>query len=450
MDKDNSFNIAFLNFLKNRELINKNDRVLLAVSGGVDSVVMCELFFTNRIPFDIAHVNFTLRGSDSDKDEEFVGSLAEKYGSFFHKKSFDTKSFAITNKISIEMAARQLRYSWFEELAQKHKYSKIGLAHHQNDHLETLLLNIAKGSALKGIRGILPKRGIFIRPLMFAKKEMIIDFAKVTQLNYREDVTNEDISFQRNLIRSKVVPLLKKINPEIESTVFRNTSLFIDYEKIVDEEFERARKEIIQIKDGKLLFKIMGLKSYPHKKTFLFKELNPYGFTNKQIDKVDDLILSQSGRKIKSGQFELIHSREFLVLQKIKIFASVYYEVSEYLSELKTESGIYTFTLINNYPDQNDLINPRNAFLDHSKIKFPIIVRTWTKGDYFYPFGEKMRKKISDFLTEIKVDANNKKNIQVVLSSGEIIWVSGFRVDNRYRLNKNTTKILKITFNPYI
>lgn len=438
------FNTRFLDFIKECNLINSGDKILAAVSGGCDSVVMCELLSRNKINFDIAHVNFKLRGKDSDEDEKFVKELTVKYDVKFHVTNFNTEEYASDNKISIEMAARELRYSWLNQLREKFTYSSIAIAHHQNDHVETILLNLVRGTGIRGLHGILPKVDNVIRPLLFSTRNDIEYYANKHKITYRIDKSNFDEKYQRNLIRQKVIPELKKLNPNIEKTFSDNTKHILEYEKLINEIIKDQSKSIVSEKDKNKYFDIEKLLNLSFSKVFLYEYLKDFGFNTDTVQDINQSLTNESGKRFYSKDYQLIKDRKTLILSKRRM--SIHKE--EFITQ-DTESIIYgnlsfEFTRLK-YQDFSDLKEGNVAYLDYDKLSFPLKIRNWKAGDYFYPFGMTSKKKLSDYFIDEKISLIEKEDIPVLESGGEIAWVVGRRVDNRFGLGKYCKEVLKIS-----
>jgi tRNA(Ile)-lysidine synthase len=437
-------NRIFLEFIREKELIRSDGKILLAVSGGIDSVLMAKLFYMNNLPFDIAHINFGLRGAESDGDEAFVRDLAKSYQVKFFTKSFDTRKFASEKKISIEMAARDLRNEWLPELMIAGNYQSVALGHHKSDHLETVLMNLTKGTSIRGLRGIKPRSGIYIRPMLFATREEIVAFAHEFGIAWRSDSTNAEIKFQRNLIRANVVPELKKINPSIEGSVFENTYYLGLIETFMNDRYQELYSDIVSPEANDLKINIEGLVSSGMSEFFLFEFLKPFRFNSRIIRKIFQSLNTESGKVFHSEKHELLIDRETLILSEKSTFEKsnelIIHEPGTYLFEGKE------ITIENTVrPNITDLKNPAFAFFDTVVLIYPLIVRYWKPGDYFYPFGMNKSKKLSDFFIDEKVPMNQKRRMMVVESEGEICWIVGMRIDNRFRIEEQTRYIVKIS-----
>ncbi|MEA3496648.1 MAG: tRNA lysidine(34) synthetase TilS [Bacteroidota bacterium] len=441
--KSKDLNSKFLKFVEQNGLIKKDCKVLAAVSGGADSVAMCNLFFTNNINFEIAHVNFKLRGEDSEKDEAFVKELALKYNTVCHVISYDTRKYASQNKLSIEMAARKLRYDWFEKLCKEMNFDKVAIAHHQNDNVETVLLNLARGSGIKGMRGILSKSEKIIRPLLFLKRKDIEKYLEEDKLAFRIDKTNFDTEIKRNFVRYKVIPELKELNPNVEETISKSVEIFKEYENFINRQIEIIKSKILKVEKDIIKISIDKLIKYEDKKLILFEILNDYGFNNSDVLDIINSLNEESGKSFYSVNYVLVKDREYLLLSKKQSQQEEEKSFDINTIELEFEDSIFKISKIRN-DEIDDLKNPSIAYLNSEKIKFPLKVGHWQQGDYFYPFGMKTKKKLSDFFIDEKFSLLEKNKILVVKSANEIVWVVGKRIDDRFRIDKNSNEIIKI------
>ena len=413
----------------------------MAVSGGVDSVVMAELFHQAKFSFAIAHCNFNLRGKESDDDELFVAALAEKYKVTFYNEHFDTGKYAVANKISIQMAARELRYNWLNEVALKNKYHAVATAHHKGDVLETMLINLTRGTGIAGLHGILAKQNNLIRPLLFTTRDYIESFASYSNLKFRYDSSNSSEKYVRNKLRMRVIPTLREINPSIENTAIFISKNLHDAEIIVKEKVEQERKKIVREKANKWYINIKKIKSLHPLRTYLYEFLRPYEFNAKTVEQIIQSLDETEGKKFLSDKWQLLKDREDLIIseiKKIKEVGEIKIKVSDkkILKPIKLRFEKIKKTKKFSIPESNTI-----ACLDQAKIKFPLVLRRWEHGDRFIPLGMNQRKKISDFLVDIKVPLTDKENIWVLESNKEIIWLIGMRIDNRVRISEKTKNI---------
>ncbi len=415
---------------------------LLAVSGGVDSVVMSTLFHQAKLNFAIAHCNFGLRGVVSDQDEAWVRALARRYEVSLYARSFDVPTYARAQGISIQMAARNLRYAWFQELCQKHGFEKVATAHHGNDSLETVLLHLTKGTGIAGLHGILPAQGRYIRPLLFANKTEIINYAQQEKLSWREDNSNHQDDYQRNLIRNQVVPWLKKINPGLEATFMRTLERLTQVETIFNEQVATIRQHIGHHQGADYYLAIHAIQDKPWAPVVAWELLKSFGFNFVQIN---NLLAHKhpSGTMVKSASHRLyVDRRHWIVAPRIEpSFQS--YTIDATTEHLVVPPHELWCTHI---PREQYTImaNKEVAALNKARLRFPLVVRKWQPGDVFYPLGMQQRKKLSDFLIDNKVPIPLKAQVWVVTSGGQIVWILGYRIDDRFKVTANTEQVYEI------
>jgi tRNA(Ile)-lysidine synthase len=435
----------FLNFISKENLGDKTYRYLLAVSGGVDSVVMCHLFQKGGFSFGMAHCNFKLRGKESDEDEQFVRELAKKYKVPFYCKSFNTKFYSEKKKISVQMAARELRYQWFEKIANKEKYDFIATAHHSDDSIETFFINILRGTGIAGLQGISVKQSNIIRPLLFANKKMIREYAKKESILWREDSSNFSDKYLRNAIRHHLIPSLKKLNRGFEKTLTKELSYFREAGEVLIKFVEEKKKEIVVKEGKKILLNIKELNDSGHAKLLLYELLRAYDFTPEAIELIAQKMYTTAGKKFLSPTYRLIKDRNFFILTPKNSYNS---KKEFFLKEEQKEFNnkdicLKTEIIYGNISEVKDKTNSV-AYLDYSKLKFPLKIRKWSRGDYFYPLGMKGKKKLSDFFIDKKIPLCEKENIYVMESEGKIVWVINHRIDDRFKVRADTKKILKV------
>lgn len=451
----------FNTYIKKEKLFSKTDTILLTVSGGIDSIVMCELFHQAGLKFGMAHCNFQLREEESDIDELFVEELAEKYEVQFHSVSFDTSAFAKKNKLSIQVAARQLRYQWFEEIRTQFDYKYIATAHHQDDSIETFFINLIRGTGISGLHGIVPKQNNIIRPLLFTRKEQIELFAKKNKLEHREDSSNASDKYVRNKIRHKLIPLLKELNPNISQTISEDIQRLSDTEKVYKKEITNKRSKIIKEDKGGIQISIKELKKLNPIEPYLFEFLYPLGFNSATVDEIIESLNGQSGKQFFSPTHRLIKDRDFLLVGRMESG-----ERSQESGEWRVESGEkrkkkstpkflvkkkQTEIILNNQKlnikikqktPNSQLLTPASiANIDFDKLQFPLEIRKWENGDTFYPLGMKGKKKLSDFFIDKKISISEKENTWLLTSANKIVWVIGLRLDDRFKVTDKTNKI---------
>jgi tRNA(Ile)-lysidine synthase len=438
----------FCQFITENTLFTPDEKIIVAVSGGIDSVCMAALFAEAKFNFAIAHCNFELRGAESDEDEEFVKKLAKKYKVPFFVQHFNTAEFAEREKISIQMTARELRYVWFNDLLAQQKYDKIAVAHHQNDVLETMLLNLVRGTGIAGLHGISPAKGKVVRPLLFANREEIMQYVAEHNLGWREDSSNESNKYSRNLIRNEVVPLLKKLNPDIENTIKQTSEKVSAAERIYEQHIEKLRKEIFIKENEAQYFSLEKFVKNNGNIPVLFELLKDYGFSYSVVSEIFSSLESSPGKKFESITYLLVKDREQLVITRKDLSEFMSLLIDEGVSEITTGN----FKLkINSSSKENFKISSSKdiACLDQEKLKFPLELRKWKEGDWFCPLGMNKKKKLSDFLIDQKIPLNLKDKIYVLTSNGAVTWVVGHRVDDRFKITEKTEKILSVKYNPF-
>ncbi len=432
----------FQKYISRNNLIVENDRILLAISGGTDSVVLLHLFSKLNYYTEIAHCNFKLRGEESDGDEQFVKHLAEKFGIRGHYISFNTREYAQTNKLSIEMAARELRYNWFNELCDKFGFTKIATGHHLNDSIETLFINMVRGTGINGLTGIKPINGNIIRPLLFATREQIEQYIKTEKLEFHTDSSNLENEYVRNIIRNKIIPELKEINPSLESTMRQNMARFSEVSEIYQEQINNIRNKLWVVDNDRITLSITELKKAEHPAAFLFEMLAPMGFSTDSVQNIVAGLHTQPGKMLYSKTHRLLIDRESIIIENILVET----EFLEINSPNEFEKAPINFKTQRFTIDEFKLIKDScNAFLDADKLKYPILFRSWNEGDFFFPLGMNHKKKLSDFFIDQKIDRLQKEKIRVLESNHQIVWIVGIRIDNRFRVTERTKNVLQLT-----
>lgn len=411
-------------------------KILLTVSGGIDSVVMARLFSEAGLSCGVAHCNFGLRGEESDGDALFVKELAGRFGFAFHEIRFDTKKFATERKISTQMAARQLRYDWFGQIAEDFGYSRIATAHHGGDQVETVLLNLVRGTGLRGLRGMQAVNGKIIRPMLFATRERIAEYAEEKGLSWREDRSNSDDYYRRNRIRLHVVPVLKSINPSLESTVSDMSERLSEAGVLLESVAAAWKKEVWSEAGRVARISIAGLKDAVSPAYLLHSVLEEFGFSHTQAKEIVRSLDGIAGKEFHSPTHLLVKDRDFLVMTEKEG------------SEGESPQEEITPEVFPKPEDFTVRPEPYVAFFDADRLKTPLTVRSWQPGDVFLPFGMGgRRKKVSDLLTDLKVDRIAKAGVKVVVDrEGNIIWVVGIRGDHATRVTDGTKNIARISW----
>ena len=416
-------------------------RLLVAVSGGPDSVVLLDALHREGFFVVIAHCNFHLRGDASNEDAEFVKSLAAKYQVPYCLIDFDTEKVAEERKISIEMAARDLRYEWFEQMAVEHNCDLIAVAHNADDTVETFFLNLTRGSGLQGLSGMAQLRGKIVRPLLKVSRKQIMEYIAEYNLQYRIDATNLETIYTRNKIRHNLIPQFEEINPSFLNTMANNMRFIASAQSIVEAYAAEAYKKVVKIENECVIFDLKALKQCQGIDTLLFIWLTPYGFSSDVIMQLyHSLFDNLSGKQFISATHRIVLERESIELELIQSRDAIHSVLIEQ-EDTSLESPIH---LEINEVDIADfkLIKSANvACLDAAKLQYPLILRRWQQGDWFIPFGMKGRKKLSDFFVDKKFSTNEKEQLWLLTSGDDIVWVVGHRVDARYAVTDKTQRV---------
>ncbi|MBR0072916.1 MAG: tRNA lysidine(34) synthetase TilS [Bacteroidales bacterium] len=435
-------------FIEHRQqtaLFQPYDNVLLAVSGGVDSVVMAHMFAQAGYHFGIAHCNFHLRGADSNSDEEFVMSLAQQYNVPFHCVQFQTTSYAKEHKLSIEEAARKLRYDFFAHTAAENGYIYIATAHHNNDAIETFFINLMRGTGISGLHGILPKNSNIIRPLLPFSRLEISQYAAQHQLPFHEDCTNAETIFLRNKIRHSLLPLLKEISPQIEHTMMRNMANIAGAEQIYQQAVEQKRQQLLHHSGDTITILKSDLYQLQPCSTYLFEMLRPFGFSAAAVADIIDA-LKNTGRQFHTHSHTLLIDRDGLIIKpSVGRESDAQFVIAEGTRAI-SEPVCLTFEPANAFALQMLKTDSNTIIVDASLLKYPLALRKWANGDRFRPFGMKNSRKVSDFFKDARLSRFEKEQKWLLCNAdGQIIWIVGMRMDDRFRLTATTATAMIIT-----
>ena len=447
----------FASYIKTENLFQPNDRLLIAVSGGIDSVVLCDLCKESGYDFAIAHCNFQLRGEESDGDEKFVKELAAKYAVALYVKEFDTEKYAAENKLSIQVAARELRYAWFSQLINQPTNKPINqqtnqpinyllTAHHANDNIETLLMNFFKGTGIAGLQGIMPKSGEsdrVIRPLLFAKKEALLQYAKGRNLEFREDSSNASDKYTRNYFRNQLIPALQEVYPKVEDNLLENVHRFNEVHILYRRSVDAIKKKLITKKGNEIHIPVLKLLKTAALHTIVYEIIKEHGFTASQVDEVVKLLKRESGKYVASQTHRALINRNWLIISAINSTGNAHFLIEQEDDKIIFFDHKLSLEKLS-VPVKIDA-NAAVAQLDLQAIKFPLLLRKWKQGDYFYPLGMKKKKKLSRFFIDQKLSLLEKENTWVIEMNKKIIWVVGRRIDDRFKITGKTTEILKIS-----
>ena len=433
----------FVHNIVEKKLFAPSDRLLIAVSGGVDSVVLCDLCRNAGFDFEIAHANFQLRGEDSVADEHFVKGLADQLRVPVHVKKFDTPAYAGEKKFSIQVAARELRYEWFNELLVNGPRFLL-TAHHADDNIETVLMNFFRGTGITGLRGMLAKHDRIVRPLLFASKKDILAYARERKLSWREDISNTSDKYSRNYFRNAIIPMVYKIYPEAEANLIHNISRFAEADELFRQAVEQHKKKLLELKGDEVHIPILKLTKLSPLHTILFEVIKDYGFTPHQVSEIIHLTQAEQGSYVLSSSHRIIRNRNWLIIAPVNNENGIHIVIEDDNREVNFSGG--TLRIDSRDTDSISFSNDVHvAELDERRIKFPLLLRKWKAGDYFYPLGMKKKKKISRFLIDNKLSKTEKEKLYVIESDKKICWVVGMRIDERFKITAGTKKVLKLT-----
>ena len=420
-----------------------SQKIIVAISGGLDSVVLTHLLYKMDYKIALAHVNYQLRSEESDLDENFVKKLGNQLEVpvFVHKAY--TNTYAKEKNLSIQMAAREIRYDWFDELLQKHDYEFVLTAHHLDDSIETFFINLNRSTGLEGLTGIPPQNGKIIRPLLTFSRTEIKNFAIKNKLEWREDASNATNKYERNKIRLQLLPVLQEINPNFKDAFATTQSYLKGSQALIDDYIAVLKTIFWKETDTMVTISVNELSNLSSPKAVLFELLKGYGFS--AWEDIFQLMEAQSGKQVLSKTHVLLKDREFLVLSTIEEETLENKDEKQQIaSEFSIENKSFEMLTLSEKPNFVTS-NPNEVFFDKNKVSFPLFVRKWQKGDYFYPLGMKGKKKLSDFLIDIKISKLEKEKIWLLCDAkDQIIWIVGKRLDNRFKITDKTTEIIKI------
>jgi tRNA(Ile)-lysidine synthase len=491
---------AFKEFISKHQLFSPGDHLLLAVSGGLDSTVLCELCHRAGLDFTIVHCNFQLRGAESERDEQFVGQLGTKYARAVIVGRFDTEQHAAWKKLSIQEAARELRYNWFRLIANQSATGQlptgqpptggpvkhhIVTAHHLDDNIETMLMNFFKGTGITGLRAMLPSHEGIVRPLLFATRAALQQFAEEHGLTWVEDSSNQSDKYTRNFFRHQVIPLVQQAYPAVMENLADNLGRFREIELIYRRAIEQQKKKLLEYKGKEIHIPVLKLKKAEPLLTVLYEIITPFGFSPQQAGAVAALLDSESGKYVRSGSYRILKNRHWLIISPLDTTeaatilvegaaGNIAYEQGmlrlEQLPLSRLPEGVIPATPATASPTAaspaaspaassaaspaapparkrpnpgGPPVNPI-AWLDAEQIKFPLLLRKWQPGDYFYPLGMRKKKKLARFFIDNKLSLADKEKIWVIEMDKKIVWVVGLRIDDRFRITPSTRQVLKI------
>ena len=428
-------------YIIQHQLLSGEKPVVVGISGGADSVALLHILVSLGYKCIAAHCNFNLRGDESFRDEQFTIDFTKRLQVPLCKISFETNKYAQENRLSVEMAARELRYRWFEELLNTYDADAVAVAHHRDDSVETLLINLTRGSGLTGLTGIKPKNGNVVRPLLCVSREDIYAYIENNGLEYVTDSSNSSDIYTRNFIRLKVIPLLEEINPSVKASLARTANHLYDASLIYNHSIEEARSVVMQ--NNRL--SISALLSFPAPATILYEMLKPYGFSRTVCESIFTVLDKDSGKIFYSSTHRLLKDRSDLLIDVLSGEDNRAYLINleddnvDLPVELKPEIVV----IKEDYQIEKD---KKFAYFDFDKLSFPLVLRHWQEGDWFVPFGMKGKKKVSDYFSDKKFSLFDKEKTWLLCSGQDVIWIVGERTDNRYRIEKTTKRVLKLKF----
>lgn len=436
----------FISNYNTKNLFAKKDRLLVATSGGVDSVALCKLCNLAGLDFGIAHCNFQLRGMDSDRDEAFVKEFAKQLNVPFYSIKFDTKKYAREKKLSTQVAARQLRYEWFEEVRASNHYDYILTAHHADDNIETVMMAFFRGTGINGLTGIRAKNEKLRRPLLFARRVELEDFLKEQQLPFVQDESNLQDDYTRNYFRNKILPMIADVYPEVNENILGNIERMKGAALLYNEAVALKRKKLVEKKGEEFYISVLLLQQQNAVQTLLYEIIKDFGFTPHQLSDIVQLLQSESGKYVVSPTHRILRNRKHLVIALLAEITNT--------AIIINEPGIYNFangvvTIKNAETTRFSMSTDDNkGHIDAKNIEYPLLLRPWKIGDYFYPLGMQKKKKISRFLIDKKLSMIEKEKVWVLEMGKKIIWVVGHRIDDRFKITDNTTAAIIIDYKP--
>ena len=412
-------------FIEKEELFSKQDKILVALSGGADSVALTRILITLGYHCEAAHCNFELRGEESDRDEDFVRNFCRSLNIKCHSIHFETRRYAAQQSISIEMAARELRYNWFSKICEESDCQVVAVAHHKDDSVETMLLNLIRGTGINGLLGIRPKNGNVVRPLLCASRQEVVAYLHRMNQTYVTDSTNLEDEYTRNKIRLNLLPLMEEINPSVKDGLVKTASYLNDISKVYQQAIKESIDRIFITPEKEI--SIEKLMNEPAPQALLFEVLSPLGFNSTQVEEVYGSLNGQPGKRFISSQWQVVKDRDLLLIEKVKT---------------ANDKPLITFEEV---LLTKEFVIPKDkntACFDANKFKGVISIRKWEKGDYFIPFGMKGKKLVSDFMTDSKFSLLKKEQQWVLSCNDQIAWLIGERTDNRFRIDDSTQKVI--------
>ncbi len=437
----------FIEHIENNNLVGEDDKILLTVSGGVDSMVLLDLFSRSKYRVGVAHCNFKLRSKESDEDEQLVEKRAAEYGVPHYNIKFDTTAEMERTGESMEMAARRIRYAWFHELCEEHGYTAIAIAHHANDSIETFFINLFRGTGLRGLTGIKTHIGRVIRPINFTTRKAILEYAISNHIPYREDSSNRSTKYLRNKIRLGLIPRLLEINSKFIQLMQGNIRRLSEAQQFITNCIDQIADTAISFENGIYTLHLDQIPNNNSRWFVIYELLNSrFGFKSDVVDSLYHALNEEaSGRRVYSKDYVAYIDRKNILITKIEESDSCEIEISDSMTRTYCGNSVLhlervVIDLIESF-DQGENV----ALIDADKLQYPLTLRRWSEGDSFIPLGMSGRKKVSDLLIDLKVSIPEKKRQFVLTSGGEIVWIVGRRIDERFKIESESENILKIT-----
>ena len=436
--------VQFIDYIKKNKLFDNSHNLLLAYSAGVDSSVLFNLLLSCKYKFSVAHCNYKLRGQYSDCDERFIIKKAKINKVKYHTKEFDISKINFKKSQSVQMKCRQLRYEWFNKLSKKYEYDFVLTAHHLNDSIETFFINLFRGTGIEGLAGIPIKRDKFIRPLLFATKNSILEYAKKNDIEYRLDKSNENKSYKRNKIRADLIPIISNISENYEEIFYKSfknlKNLSNTYQNLIKLEI----KKIMIQKFDKVYLSLSKIKGLKEDNLIVYEAIKDYGFANSSNNIIRAYLQKKSGKLFYSKHHRLLVDRDKLIINKIKK-DQYFVPIKIFKRDLQIDSPIkIKFSTSNKISFTDD---PFSESFDFDKLRFPLLLRNWHKGDKFIPLGMKNFKKLSDFFIDEKISISEKDATWLLFSESNLVWVIGKRIDDRFKVTSKTKKTYIATIN---
>lgn len=426
-------------------LFRQEDELLIAVSGGVDSIVLTHLLYYSGYRIRLAHMNFGLRGEESERDENFVKEVAVNLSVPLYVQNTDAKSFAKENGYAIQEAARILRYRWFNEILNRvPSINYLCTAHHADDNIETVLMNLFRGTGIAGLKGILAKQDKIIRPLLFAHRHEIEVYAKENEIDFVEDSSNKEEKYTRNFFRLQVIPMVEKIYPAAAENMRQNIERFTGVDLLYREILQQKKKKLLQEKNGEWYIPVEKLRYSSPLQTLVYEIFHPFGFSAAQTADIISLMDSETGKFLLSSSHRLLKNRNWFIISDLAIGEPDVTVLESSRPSINFSQGKLVFTEKKYSPDTAISSDPGSACFDTNALEYPLIIRSWKTGDYFYPLGMRKKKKLSRFFIDLKMSLPEKEKIQVMESAGKIVWVIGLRIDDRFKVLPHTTNMTLI------